>query len=624
MDQPASSTVRPDLDRPSSGPLEDVDAALSAVDATGWVHAVDLDSGAEFSYNADQPVVLASVFKVPVLVELFRRFADGRLDPAERREIPVEGRSDGPTGLSVMADPIELSLRDLAYWMMSVSDNAATDMLVNTLGAEAINATLRVLGLTRTRVDGTCDDLYQTMDADVPGLRRGEWDAVSLGAARAVDPERTLHAGTAAEITQLLSMIWTDNAADPAGCAEMRRILRLQAWPHRLRSGFPESDAVVAGKTGTLPFWRNEVGVVENAGGRYAVAVFVRTSVHAYRNPSADACIGTLARLAVDHLRARTGRSVARAPHSGFRAATGDVRAAIRERAEAAGARIWLHVVDIDSGAAVGIDGSDAVVTASVFKVPVAVELARQAAAGVLDLRDRVTVEEADRVPSPFGLAVHRDPVRISYRDLALLMMVVSDNVATDLVVDRVGKDRVAALLGRLGFTTTAVPQNCREILDSVSEDLGFAYGDDESALAELSSERLGMLRALSPGETCRTTAAEITQLLALVWRDEAAPPAACELVRGWMAKQIWPHRLTSGFPGDQVTVSGKTGTLPLVRNEVGVVEYPDGGRYAVGVFTRARNPEPKAPEIDALIGWAAAEAVAHLRGEREGWSKHA
>ncbi|WP_435826559.1 serine hydrolase [Nonomuraea dietziae] len=105
--------------------------------------------------------------------------------------------------------------------------------------------------------------------------------------------------------------------------------------------------------------------------------------------------------------------------------------------------------------------------------------------------------------------------------------------------------------------------------------------------------------------------------MLAGIWREEAAAPQACALVHGWMGAQIWPHRLSSGFPGDDVVISGKTGTLPLIRNEAGVLEFRDGGRYAVGVFTRAADPTPNAPHLDALIGWAAAEAVAQLRGER-------
>ncbi|TDD22504.1 serine hydrolase [Nonomuraea diastatica] len=264
----------------------------------------------------------------------------------------------------------------------------------------------------------------------------------------------------------------------------------------------------------------------------------------------------------------------------------------------------------------VGVGETTPVVTASVLKVPVALELARQSVAGAIDLSERVTVPPGG-VPSPYGLSVHRDHAVVSYRDLAHLMIVISDNVATDLVIDRVGKDRVAALLAELGLTATAVPQNCAEILASLAEDLGIGYRDDERELAEVPLESLQALRALVPEETCRTTPEEITRLLAGIWRDEAAAPEACALVRGWMGDQIWPHRLTSGFPGDGIVISGKTGTLPLVRNEVGVVEFADGGTCAVGVFTRADDPAPNAPHLDALIGWAAANAVAQLRGER-------
>nr|WP_269801350.1 serine hydrolase [Streptomyces odonnellii] len=80
----------------------------------------------------------------------------------------------------------------------------------------------------------------------------------------------------------------------------------------------------------------------------------------------------------------------------------------------------------------------------------------------------------------------------------------------------------------------------------------------------------------------------------------------------GWSSRG--PHRLRSGFPDDGVKVSGKTGTLPSVRNETGVVEYPDGGRYAVAVFTRADDARLIVPERDAFIGFAAARAVEWLR----------
>ncbi len=104
-----------------------------------------------------------------------------------------------------------------------------------------------------------------------------------------------------------------------------------------------------------------------------------------------------------------------------------------------------------------------------------------------------------------------------------------------------------------------------------------------------------------------------MTALLTMIWRDEAAPAEACAEIRRIMALQVWPHRLTSGFPSG-VTLAAKTGTLPAIRNEAGVVTYPDGSRYAVAVFTSARTYVDRQPMVDASIGKAAFCAVESLR----------
>ncbi len=282
----------------------------------------------------------------------------------------------------------------------------------------------------------------------------------------------------------------------------------------------------------------------------------------------------------------------------------------IDDRAKEVGVRVRLHAAEIDGTRRLGVDEDAPVVTASVFKVPIALELARQAAEGVLDLGEPVTVAPRHPTPSPYGLATYRHEVTMSWHDLAILMIGVSDNVATDLILAKVGKESVEKTLRRLGLEVTNVPQDYGEVLASIGEDLGIAYEDDERLLTELPMERLLALRALRPEHTCRTTAEELTRLLGLIWRDEAASPTACADVRRWMELQVWPHRLRSGFPDDGIRVSGKTGTLPAVRNEVGVVEYPDGGRYAVGIFTDAVDARSRVPERDAFIGFAAAQAV--------------
>ncbi|WP_166353122.1 serine hydrolase [Phytoactinopolyspora limicola] len=278
---------------------------------TGYLHAVDIDSGAEVGLAPDTPVVTASVFKIYILLELCCRSAEGSLGLTDRIRIPAGDRSLGPTGLSVMLDDTELSLRDAAYLMMSVSDNHATDVLMDFLGVQAINDRLRTLGLEQTVAMYSCDALFRTMAEDLTGsddvgqllsMLSDVPDEKLLGL-RALDPEQT-DRSTPRETTALLTELWRPRTLPEEACAEARRIMGLQVWPHRLTSGFPDDTITVSGKTGTLSHVRNEVGVVEYPdGGRYAVAVYLRLPGREFRNPVADAVIGRAARLAVDHLR---------------------------------------------------------------------------------------------------------------------------------------------------------------------------------------------------------------------------------------------------------------------------------------------------------------------------------
>jgi beta-lactamase class A len=278
---------------------------FDAAGTTGWLHARDLASGDEIGLGPDDPVVLASVFKIPVLLELFAQAEEGRLDVRAPVTVPVEQRAPGPFGLSVMRDAAQLSLRDLAWLMMGISDNAATDVICAAVGIESVNARLAGLGLADTVLIGDCRAIFATVSEDVGA----ELDAIDLtdvtllDRMRALDPTATSRS-TPRQVSELLAKIWSDEAASPEACAEVRRILSLQVWPHRLSSGFPEDDIRVSAKTGTLPRLRNECGVVEYGdGSRFAVAVFTRSTSTATKNPAADSVIGTAARCAVDLLR---------------------------------------------------------------------------------------------------------------------------------------------------------------------------------------------------------------------------------------------------------------------------------------------------------------------------------
>ncbi|WP_408649054.1 serine hydrolase [Streptomyces poriticola] len=269
-----------------------------------------------------------------------------------------------------------------------------------------------------------------------------------------------------------------------------------------------------------------------------------------------------------------------------------------------------LHARDLDSGAQIDAGADQPVCTASVHKLCVLVTLHAQAAAGLLDLTEQLEVPpSAGRTPGPTGLSAMLDPVRLSLRDAAFLMMSVSDNTAGDLLLRRVGRDAVNRTTARLGLTRTHAVHGFGEMLATIREDAG-----PRGAAALTDPHVIARLRALDPARTNRSTPRDMTRLLAAVWRDEACPAPYGAAMRRILGLQVWPHRLASGFPFDDVHVAGKTGSLPTLRNEVGVVEYPDGGRYAVAVFTRTANPAATLPAADAVIGTAARIAVDALR----------
>jgi beta-lactamase class A len=279
--------------------------------------------------------------------------------------------------------------------------------------------------------------------------------------------------------------------------------------------------------------------------------------------------------------------------------------ARVLDRAQVDG---WLHVVDIDGGAEVAVGADTPVALASAFKLVVLAALYRSADAGALDLRERRVVAAGTRTPGVTGVAALRDDAELSLRDLAQLMITVSDNAAADAVLERVGLGAVAAAIDDLGLAHTSVTQSCRAMHAALAEDLAGLGLSHAQALGDPAA--LVRLRVLDPETTNRSTPRDMTALLAAIWRDEAAGARACAAMRRTLALQVWPHRLASGFPADDVAVAGKTGTLPPLRSEVGVVELPAGRRYAVAVFTRSRRRAVTDPAADAAIGEAARLAV--------------
>lgn len=292
-----------------------------------------------------------------------------------------------------------------------------------------------------------------------------------------------------------------------------------------------------------------------------------------------------------------------------------EIERRIRTVFDEAGATGFLHAREVGGDREVAVAADEPVVLASVFKIVVALAFWREAGAGNVDPSERTTVTSRYRIGG-VGTAGCADDVTMSLRDLVHLMLTLSDNAATDVVHRRIGQKAVEAVLADLGLRRTRIIGCCEDLFATIADELGFelAGSDLDEELAKVGVDRIRSLAVLDPDRTSSSTPREITTMLEAVWQDQAGDPVACHQVRASMAQQIWPHRLSSGFASD-VAVAAKTGTLPAIRNEAGVVSLPDGRSFAVSVFTRASSLSGRLPAVDAAIGTAARLAVDHLSG---------
>ncbi len=135
--------------------VDKLDAELArlaqAFHGVAGLQAVDLVSGETFSVDADLVFPQGSAIKIPLLLELFRRETESPGFLAQRRAITDAVRTGGSGVLQHLGDGgTEMSLEDLAVFMIVYSDNTATNLLVDAVGMDAVNAFMAELGAPRT------------------------------------------------------------------------------------------------------------------------------------------------------------------------------------------------------------------------------------------------------------------------------------------------------------------------------------------------------------------------------------------------------------------------------------------------------------------------------------------
>jgi beta-lactamase class A len=267
---------------------------------------------------------------------------------------------------------------------------------------------------------------------------------------------------------------------------------------------------------------------------------------------------------------------------------------------------LGVSVKHLGTGEEASFNGEELFPTASVFKVPVIVELYRQVEAGRLSLDNKLVLKDSLKVPGSGILKELSEGLEVSVRDLSRLMMILSDNTATDMIVERVGKENVNATMRRLGLNNTLVLVDCRDLLfDLVGEN---SLPEEEKTLdLYLKLAKNGANKgswSLGTERNNVTTPLEMNRLLEFIVEGKATGRASCDLILATMEKcQTGEHRVPKYLPEEKVKMQRKTGSLPGIRNDVGVITIlATGEKYCLSCFTKGAQDVYAAEEAIAKV----------------------
>jgi beta-lactamase class A len=230
-----------------------------------------VESGRTWRHQEHHVLPAASLIKLPILAAFWETIRTGQIDPEERVRVPFQARVEGTGVLKALAPNLEPTWNDLATLMITVSDNVATNLIIDQLGFGAIQSWIERAGLGDTR-------LARRM-LDRAAMTAGQHNVTS-----------------AADMEALLLSVATGTCVSAHASRQMRRALDAQQIQDRLARRVPDAVRVV-NKTGNLDDVIHDAGILMWPGGTLVVAVLtqgVRPAWHAM-DTIADVAVALLA-----------------------------------------------------------------------------------------------------------------------------------------------------------------------------------------------------------------------------------------------------------------------------------------------------------------------------------------
>lgn len=196
----------------------------------------DLNTQIEIKYNEDTQFMAASIIKLPILVEALRRLEYGEISNSEKITITKDVKVPSCGALTYMHDGIEVTIRDLCNLMIILSDNTATNVLMDRLGFDSINKTIKDLGLKNT--------IATRKMYDMESKKLGNENYFSLE-----------------DMAVLLDSIHNEVLISKNVSKEIKDIMKEQQINHKIPYYIPE-DITILHKTGEADGITHDIGIV--------------------------------------------------------------------------------------------------------------------------------------------------------------------------------------------------------------------------------------------------------------------------------------------------------------------------------------------------------------------------
>jgi beta-lactamase class A len=283
----------------------------------------------------------------------------------------------------------------------------------------------------------------------------------------------------------------------------------------------------------------------------------------------------------------------------------------IARLAPLAGGRVGVAAVHLESGREVFFNRAEPFPMASTYKVPIAVQLLTRVDRGELRLDSLIALTPADLHPGSGTLTeLFDDPgVILSLRNLLELMLLISDNSATDVVLRTAGGPaEVTARMRALGLDGIRVDRpTVRLIADWVG--VGEIPPAEANARRQFrdvfqqvpDSERAAAARRFNDDPRDTSTPEAMARLLARIWRKEILRPETSDLLLDIMLRSTTGVDRIKGLLPPETPVSHKTGTIGGTTNDAGIVTLPgDTSHVVTVVFVKASDKET--PERERAI----------------------